>query len=148
MSSGTFETTRAFPQQQFADRFETRNLRGGASDTAFTVSEVDNGKFLNVSLAAGNVTVALPPARSLVGVQFSGVVVSASTLTADLVFTGVDGASELLASRCLFDGTNSVTSTSSGAALTIPNVRAGSTFTAGCTGSRWVVQAVASSAGA
>jgi len=145
MSSGTFESARVFPQQQFSDRFETRSIKGGSSPSSFDVSEVDNGKFLNISLNTGPVTLVFPPVRTAVGVRISGAVVATNNDTAELFFVGVNNSSELLGSFCLSLGPLSVVATFNGTSMVVANVKAGSTFTAWCTGSRWVLEVVASS---
>jgi len=144
MSSGTFETARVFPQQQFSNRFETRKIKGGSSASSFDVSEVDNGKFLSVSLDVGEVILVLPPARTAVGVRISGAVVSSSNNTAELRFVGTNGNSELMASACISSSLSSSVLTLNGNQVVLNNVKAGSTFTAWCTGSRWVLNVVAS----
>jgi len=143
MASTTFETARVFQQLTLSGRSETRLIKGSASNQTILLSEVDNGKFFSVEVAAGNVKLALPAPNTCVGVTVQGVVsssTSAGTLSIASASTSQDG---LLFSLCLSNAGVSSITTGSGA-VEIANVGAGSTFSIFSTGVKWVITAVAS----
>jgi hypothetical protein len=142
MSSSTFETARVFPQQQISNRFETRHIKGGSSASSFYVSEVDNGKFLSVSLGTGRVSLVLPPAQTAVGVRISGAVVASHPQS----FFQIVHSNSLTLSYCIQAQSGLSIRTFSGGVgdglFNNPMIKEGSTFTAWCTGSRWVFRIV------
>jgi hypothetical protein len=142
MSFGTFEAARTFPQHVFADRSDTRHIRGTSSDLAFVLDEVDNNRILSITMEAGNVMLALPDRRTSIGVTIRGVV-TASTSQGSLIFASASGDNtNILTSACFGKSGALKVFTRKGVAMTIPRIEAGSTFTIFCTGVHWVVSAV------